>query len=84
VAPGKASWTVALANFHEHTPPAVCKSKILDSKSEIRIQVNEISIQTNKAFTQEWASLSIRPLTRHGSTTCIVISRTTLITLLII
>jgi hypothetical protein len=84
VAPGKASCTAILAIFHEHVPPAVYKSKISDSKSETRIRVNEISIQTNKAFTQEWASPSIRPLTGHGSTTCIVISRTTLITLLII
>lgn len=95
VAPGEASWTAILAIFHEHAPNAVYKFKISDSKSGTRIRVNEISTQTNKAFTidvdhdpcslqttQKWASLSTRPLTRHGSTRCIVISRTTLITLL--
>lgn len=86
--PGKASWTPVLAILHEHAPPlAIYQPTLIDAKtSETIININEISTKTSGSVqdTQEWKSLSTRPLTRYGSTTCIVISRTTLVTLLVL
>ena len=47
--------------------------------------IGRIDVEANVGLHQElqsWTSLRVRPLTRHNLTTCIVISRTTLITIL--
>ncbi|KAL8851269.1 MAG: hypothetical protein Q9221_003799 [Calogaya cf. arnoldii] len=95
--PGKASWTAALAIIHKpdarsfysvqskgtntlraaHNVPSDLDGMdtfIMDTERE----------QARSLAQQEWASLATQPLTRHGTTTCIVISRTTLITMLIL
>ena len=94
--PGKATWSAILALFHERAPSPVYESDTkvprVGTKTEL---TNEHFRKRPTAFTvdieagvgsrqesQPWTSLKARPLTRHGSTTCIVISRTTLITML--
>ncbi|KAL9632356.1 MAG: hypothetical protein Q9204_003829 [Flavoplaca sp. TL-2023a] len=94
---GKASWTAALAIIHKpgarsfysvqskepNTFPAA-QNERWDFDS---IDTSKIDPEREKApclAQQEWASLATQPLTRHGSTTCIVISRTTLVTMLIL
>ena len=96
--PGKATWTALLAILHERAPSPVYESvnkvSTVDTKTQI---TNEHVRRRQTAFTVDiepdvgsyqellpWASLEARPLTRHGSTTCILISRTTLITVLAI
>ena len=94
--PGKATWTAILAIFHETAPSPVYESDIraprVDTKTQLtnkhfksRSTAFTIDIEADVGSRQErqlWTSLKARPLTRHGSTTCIVISRTTLITVL--
>lgn len=77
---GKAGWTTLLAIFHDQEPKLARQSPSNESK-EIRVKhIESTSIILNTA--PSWNSLPIRPLFRHGSTACTVISRTTLITLL--
>lgn len=94
--PGKATWTAILAIFHERAPSPVYESDVKAPRVDTKTQLaNKHSRRRSTAFTvnieadigsrqnlQSWASLEAHPLTRHGSTTCIVISRTTLITVL--
>lgn len=94
--PGNATWTAVLAIFHERAPSPVYESGTRAYKtdtqadftvkhSEERPTVCAINIEPDVCPRQEmqsWTSLQARPLTRHGSTTCILISRTTLITIL--
>lgn len=94
--PGKATWTAILAILHERAPSPVYESDTRPYKADTKNQIiNEhlgrrstaftINIEADVALRQDghsWTSLQARPLTRHGSTTCIVISRTTLITIL--
>ena len=60
---------------HLEKRPTVCTITITSDISPRQ------GLQTWKGL-QTWSSLQARPLTRHDSTTCIVISRTTLITIL--
>ena len=94
--PGKATWTAILAIFHERAPSPVYESDTKAPRVDTKTQLtNEhlrrrptgftVDIEANVGSRQElqpWTSLEARPLTRHGSTTCIIISRTTLITML--
>ena len=94
--PGKAGWTAILAIFHEHAPSPVYESSTrtysADSKTGLTTEHREkkpaaftLDIEADGGVRQEmqsWASLEARPVTRHNSTTSIVISRTTLITML--
>lgn len=96
--PGKASWTAILAIFHQQPPSPVYgsgpRAYRVDTKTDLttehlekRSTVCTIEIEPDVCPSQEvpsWTSLQARPLTRHNSTTCIVISRTTLITILAI
>ena len=91
--PGKATWTAVLAVLHRPRPSASVTRKFEDLKT-LSTRQNSLSdaesgeianYGRNETSTSpvegDWASLDIQPLTRHGSTTCIVISRTTLITI---
>lgn len=94
--PGKASWTALLAIFHQRVPSPVYESGTrtyrVNNKTDLpaeyiekRPTVCTINIEPDVCPLQElqsWTSLQTRPLTRHDSTTCIVISRTALITIL--
>ena len=94
--PGKASWTAILAILHQRAPSPVYEydtrayradtnSDFTTEHLEKRPTVCTINIEPDVGPHQElqsWASLQARPLIRHNSTTCIVISRTTLITIL--
>lgn len=86
--PGKASWTALLAIFHQRAPSPVygadAKTELAAEHLEKRPTSCTITIEPDlcpRHELQSWASLQARPLTLHGSTTCIVISRTTLITI---
>ena len=94
--PGKASWTALLALLHEQAPSPVYESntkayeantntasiaKHLDKTQTVWIIKNEPALDPRQD-PQTWNSLQVRPLTLHNSMTCIVISRTTLITIL--
>lgn len=77
---GKASWTTLLAVFHDKVPIVSRPIPYYISK-----EVSGATIETNLIASKSspsWHSLPIRPLVRHGSTACTVISRTTLIALL--
>ncbi|KAL8651719.1 MAG: hypothetical protein Q9226_004586 [Calogaya cf. arnoldii] len=94
---GKASWTAALAIIHK---PGARSFYSVQSKESYTLRSPHnvqsdfegmdtfmIDMEREQAgclAQQEWASLATQPLTRHGSTTCIVIPRTTLITMLIL
>ncbi|KAL6713357.1 hypothetical protein ACLMJK_008822 [Lecanora helva] len=94
--PGKATWTAVLAIFHELRPTAIDPSDTQLSKSSIRcsnIQAEgndkiddsrptDIEVGVVLPHHESWDSLQKCPLTRLNSTTCIIISRTTLITIL--
>ena len=94
--PGKATWTAILTIFHERAPSPVYETETTAHKTETktdftsenwgrRLNPFTVDIEADVGSPQEfqsWTSLQARPLTRHGSTTCIVISRTTLITML--
>ena len=94
--PGKATWTAILTLFHDRAPPLPYESDTrahrADTKTAFpnehlgrRPTVCSVDIEANVGLrqeTQSWTSLQTRPLTRHGLKTCIVISRTTLITML--
>ena len=82
---GKANWTALLAVLHKRqllaarTPPF--EPAVVDRKEGV--YVIEIEGATNVPIeSPSWASLQTRPLVRHGSTACTVVSRATLITLL--
>ena len=92
---GKASWTAVLAIFHEHAPLPPRKSHSTNynvgAKSDAGgIEIVEkaitrpLDVETGSSFRQKrtWPSLQTVPLKLHSSTTCITISRTTLITML--
>lgn len=93
---GKASWTAILAIFHERAPSPVYESDIGAYRADTKTEITDRHLaKTPTAFTvdieanvglrqdsQSWASLQARSLILHNSTTCIVISRTTLITIL--
>ncbi|KAL9045034.1 MAG: hypothetical protein Q9206_007343 [Seirophora lacunosa] len=94
---GKASWTAALAIIHKPGARSFysVQSKEVNSLHAAQNNLSNfdgidtfvIDTEREKApclAQQEWASLPIQSLTRHGSTTCIAISRTTLITMLIL
>lgn len=94
--PGKASWTALLAVFHQQAPfPAYehgtrvyradTKTEFANEHLEKRPTVCTINIEPDSDSHQElqsWTSLQACSLTRHETTTCIAISRTTLITIL--
>ena len=94
--PGKASWTALLALLHEQAPSPVYESNAkacradtktasIDKHSEKKQTVCTIDIGPGlypQEGLQSWNSLQTRPLARQNSTTCIGISRTTLITIL--
>ena len=94
-APGKASWTAMLAILHEPGPTSFYSSHYTDVKSHADVRFHQLDSESTDAIPVDierdsvspqsqrgWASLATQSLTRHGSTTCIVISRTTLITML--
>ena len=89
-APGKATWTAVLAIFHEQAPLATHRTDIKTKHQDVSVSIEEkdvctIDIDPELSLRHEnrsWTSLSTSPLTRYNSTTCIVISRTTLITML--
>ena len=93
--PGKASWTAILAIFHENVPHLVSlpgspvhviESKVNVSVTSIKEKQDAFVIDIESALCPRehipWKSLQMSPLTRHNSSTCVVISRTTLITIL--
>ena len=94
--PGKASWTALLALLHEQVSFPVYESntKAYEANTNTASITNHLD-KTQTVYTinnepvldpqqdpQTWYSLQARPLTRHNSMMCIVISRTTLITIL--
>lgn len=95
--PGKATWTGILAIFHERQPVlirsygdekrfVISKSNSMGS-SAINDAGSTYDLDIEAAHYHDklsWPSLRTQPLTRVDSTTCIDISRTTLITILII
>ena len=93
--PRKASWTTLLAVLHEQAPSPVYESNAKAYRADTNTAVSITkTLEKRQACTkniesgahpqqglQSWNSLQARPLTRYNSTTCIVISRTTLITI---
>ena len=93
---GTASWTAILAIFHEQAPSPNLFSNVQEhsigigtnqvdiSRDEKRHDTYAIDVEIGLSSRQlaVWDSLQTRPLTRLDSTTCIVISRATLITIL--
>ena len=94
--PGKASWTALLVIFHEQVPNLICesgtrnygpktKTDLLTRHIKKQRSVGTIDVEASSGLRQEmqrWDYLETRELTRYNSSTCIVISRTTLITIL--
>lgn len=94
--PGKATWTALLALLHEQAPSPVYESNaeacradtntaFINKHLEKKQTVCTINIGPGlypQEGLQPWNSLQTRPLARHNSTTCIGITRTTLITIL--
>ncbi len=94
--PGKATWTAILAIYHERAPSLVydpnteayranTRTDLTAEHLETKPIIGRTDVEANVGLHQElqsWKSLRARPLTRHNLTTCIVISRTTLITIL--
>ena len=88
---GSASWTAILALFHERAPTSAHvpgQGKEAPATS-VGIQITDTDIydphsksDTDLRHKPSWATLRTRPLSRHNSTVCASISRTTLITTL--
>ncbi|KAL8671637.1 MAG: hypothetical protein Q9168_003864 [Polycauliona sp. 1 TL-2023] len=82
---GKANWTGLLAILHKRQLVAARSPPFEPALANKRegVYVVEIEGAPNvPADSPSWASLETRPLVRHGSTACTVVSRATLITLL--
>lgn len=82
---GKANWTALLAVLHKRqllaarTPPF--EPALVDKKEGVYVVEIE-GVPNVPTESPSWSSLHTRPLVRHGSTACTVVSRATLITLL--
>lgn len=82
---GKANWTALLAVLHKRqllaarTPPF--EPALVDKKEGVYVVEIE-GVPNVPTESPSWSSLQTRPLVRHGSTACTVVSRATLITLL--
>ena len=82
---GKANWTALLAVLHKRRLLAARTPPLQPAIAEKRegVYVVEIEGMSNIPIeSPSWASLPTRPLVRHGSTACTVVSRATLITML--
>ncbi|KAL8639443.1 MAG: hypothetical protein Q9228_003530 [Teloschistes exilis] len=94
--PGKATWTAVLAIFHEPSPQSFHTDKSTDAKTSLTTESTQSDVEKGsfpddtkqRSFIspqpEGWLSLKAQPLTRHGATACITISRTSLITILLI
>ena len=82
---GKANWTALLAVLHKRQLLAARTPPLEPAVAEKKEGVYVIEIQGMSNVPIEspsWKSLPTRPLLRHGSTACTVVSRATFITLL--
>ncbi|KAL8996813.1 MAG: hypothetical protein Q9169_003782 [Polycauliona sp. 2 TL-2023] len=82
---GKANWTGLLAIMHKRQLLAARTPRVESALAEKREGVYVIEVESTSNGPTEspsWSSLETRPLVRHGSTACTVVSRATLITLL--
>lgn len=82
---GKANWTALLAVLHKKQLLAARAPPFDSATAQKKEGVFVIEIEGKSNIPIEspsWSSLPTRPLVRHGSTACTVVSRATLITLL--
>ena len=82
---GKANWTTLLAVLHKRQFFAARTTPLEPAVAEKRERVYVVDVEgvwNLPIESPSWASLPTRPLVRHGSTACTVVSRATLITLL--
>ncbi|KAI4231863.1 MAG: hypothetical protein LQ352_008381 [Teloschistes flavicans] len=94
--PGKATWTAVLTIFHKPGPHPFHTGKAGDLKTSLTVQSSQSDVEKGpfahdteqRTFTSSepggWLSLKTQPLVRHGATACITISRTSLITILLL
>ena len=86
---GTASWTICLSIFHETTIVDHKDTRLKQVPTEkngnsflVTIGEDNTSRQLRKRPQASWISLPMQPLTRKGSSACIIIDRTTLMILL--
>ncbi|KAF2115759.1 hypothetical protein BDV96DRAFT_55630 [Lophiotrema nucula] len=85
-APGMAGWTVLLAILHPEapSPPHSSTISLAESAEKASTATTTTEISPASAKSTNWHFLVQRPLVRHRSSACIQISRTSLITLMIL
>lgn len=83
VAPGMAGWTVLLSIIHPDAPSPPHSSNISLAEKTPTTTTTEIR-PASITKSLNWNFLAQRPLVRHRSSACITISRTTLITIMIL
>jgi hypothetical protein len=92
VFPGKAGWSLMLSMFHTEAPESRILTKLSSQEKVIHpvetapLGSNVAAISDDKVNAEiaaDWDLLPKKALTRHQSSACIVISRTTLVTILV-
>ncbi|KAI1102113.1 hypothetical protein F4804DRAFT_278821 [Jackrogersella minutella] len=83
VGPGKAGWSILLAMFNQEAPnlPA---ARGADAAEKGSLASEGSVVGGEEVGGASWIKLERRPLKKHQSHACIVVSRTTLITMLVV